>query len=680
MSSNGLEYLAGLRLGYPEVEWSQVERLERLQDLALGLVAPQEYGWSMRWAADLTQDVGWRVRNKAGGLMQLQMQPGIQSGPSAPFDLGAYRRAANRPYMAGLDQLGRPMLFPLEGGDILDAAGAAITVPDDGVWRTLVAKHALTAREPGTLTLTAGSVTVTGVNTQFSRLTSDADPRAMLLRIASADTAAGNEGFYRVATIIDDNNLTLATPPPATESNVPFRVQGEFFGAAPADPDIHRTPIVVWELVDRAVMPPGDGLIYADVMYNSATDAAVQFIDRRQAQTIRRRNINLAGMMLTAPDADPTWLIQWGAAVEAIEFVAAAGCRSGSTTDAGNAIGNDVGAVGQLLVLARDDGAGGHEVVARERIPFAFSSVAGPDHVSTEALIWNATSPNGLTGMDLIALPHNYSSTHALFYTDDTGSLLVRRSSDHGLAGSWGSAATILNPAGSDTVQRPRAILTRLTRIVVVFEYYDATAGDISIRFVYSDDYGATWETNSGDAYTIRNEAGTDLVHPDIAEDDDGQIWTAWKRGNDEIRLMKGQGLNDPTPAGLTAQQPLRGFIVSRQATAAAARTTTAGRPCLLPGPNGILVLYQECVTATGVSVLYQSWVANGRVMRVTKVSADSVNELGAPGEGYADMVVHPMPGGFVSLVHCDSPATAYSWRDYPVIPLYRDLSWFEGR
>jgi hypothetical protein len=678
--SNGLEYLDKLRIGFPELQWLQDEILQRLQDQFAGLLGPSGYGWKMRWTNNYEADVGWRIRNLSGGRLQANMQEGHLEPPYHP---GAQRRAQRNRFFVGLDQEGRPLLLNVntDGDALLDAAGAEIVVPDDGVWYTLVAKYATTLREPGTLTLTAGSTTVTGTGTEFTRLFDGTDPRASLIRIDSTDTAAGNEGSYRIATITDDKNLTLATPAPATEAGVYFRAEGEFFSGTPAAPDIHNHATVVWELVARTVDPPGEGLIAYDVMYDSGSSSNVNVVDRRFGQRLRDRDPHLAGVYLGGAAVSAPGLLDYAGAFgntgTLMEYIAATHCRGGASTDAGTAIGGDLGNSSQLIVTGETSGAN-HILVTHERIPYAVSTISGPDHGAVDTI---TTITGGITGLCLVALPAGYEETHLLICS--TGlSLQTIRTTDHGAAGSWTSSLTIANPTGSNTIQNPRAVMTQMGRVVVVFEYTDVGGtGDTSIRYVFSDDYGATWDTNSGDGYVIREEAGQDLLQPDIAEDDDGTLWVAWKRGDDEIRLIKGQGLNDPGHALLTAQQPLRGFLVSQQATGAAARTRVCGRPCLVPGPGGVLVVHQEVNTTLGQAQLWQSWVGNGRVTRVTKVVGITLSDVGS-GEAYADMVVHPMPGGMVSIVGTDASAGASNAAfiyDYPLIPLYRSMDRFQG-
>lgn len=551
MASNGLRFLAEQLLGFDELSWAQDERDERLNWLRLGMA--HECGWVGEYVGP-GLNFGWEVHDSGSGVLAIRTSSG---GVSLLRDLT--RADSTRPFI-GVDRRGR--VLEILAGELLDADGEPITVPNDGVWRTLIARYATRTHEPGTLELTGSSTTVTGTGTQFTRYSDSTDPQPTLLRIDADDTSEGNEGTYQIATITSDTALELVSAPPTDESDVKFRVKAQFFSGDPADPDAHNNAHVTWELVTRTTTRPTDTLVAYDVRRSGGT---VTTIDRRRASLYRQITADTRCFALTpaqwianfaidpapAGDADSvllpyhriTYVNNDADASTGVIGLALAPASTGSHT---TGLASDQPS-GMLLAGLYDDGSANRTIQISHYTQVSDESinqVGAWDHPDGGSAVTIAAA--GLLDVAVIALPADSGNTHALFYVDTNGSVIQRTSTDQGAT--WSGATTIWNPAGAEQVSRVAAVLTRMNRVVLVGAYSTGNR----IRAIMSDDLCATWDNNSQAGYGYSGStASTDVA---ICEDDRGNLWTVSAEGSDNgIRLYRGQAEGNPVPA--TAEQ-----------------------------------------------------------------------------------------------------------------------------
>lgn len=561
-ASTGLRLLAKLMLGIDEMQWLLDELQER--SAVERLASVYECGWIGNWGARGADNFGWDIVDSAG---QLTTRSEF-SGNGAPYPSNRLRD--NTVPFLGIDQKGRCLEVD-PSGILYDSAGNPITVPNDGVWRTLIAKFYLDVREPGTLTLTGGSVTITGSRTKFTRYGQGSDVRATKIRIDATDGAPSAAGTYTIATITSDTSATLTQAPPVS-GTCRFRVMGNFYAAVPADPDCHYIPRVAWELVTRTVSRPGDGLIAYDVMRSGGT---LSRIDRRHAQMFRIRNPVARHINVSWPtyrtdyDGATAPFIEGGeaavyemAANEICRRMQLTGCRAGARITNGPGDQN----TGMLLALTIENTSTGTDrLICKEYTPMGDPSNStssqsawyNPGGSGSEVVIISAT---GLLGAALCSLPRGCGNSHIAFYSDSSGILNYKTSTDDGQ--NWSAATSIWNPAGADAIGQIDAVLTRLGRLIVMCEYR-TSGGDYSIRYIYSDDYGATWNTNANAGYTVFSEAAINYECPKCREDPEGNLWTvAIRRGvPQEVRMVRGQAVNDARPDG--AEAPANGYKVS---------------------------------------------------------------------------------------------------------------------
>lgn len=395
-----------------------------------------------------------------------------------------------------------------------------ITVPDDGVWRTLVVKYEETAFEPGTITFTAGDKTVTGVGTKFTRLagkTTDSLQRGARIYVASG----GNAGTYwMVDTVTSDTELELTQNASANQSGIAFRVSGSYQGDIfPATPTAHRNPVATLELKSGIVLPDPDAyLVIADVMLDSGTSDKIQVLDRRYA--------NIARFLPTGPPRSCSI-----ARVLSVD-------TANSSTFTYTYNYQEVRAASQPLVNAASlvfwwalaPASNGQNMLAVATRAADIRAVLY-DAISGTWPAWNTTPgvqpdtsgvPNAAT---LEALPAVRGKTHILvYYRSDTGEIHSRYTTDDGAT--WGSQGTITAAADyADDTNPPLVLLTRAGRLYVFWSWSDG-ASEGGVHCCYSDDYGDSWQTNTGSGYEVFTETGS-IHYPrlkSVCETYDGRI------------------------------------------------------------------------------------------------------------------------------------------------------------
>jgi hypothetical protein len=536
--------LRNLQIGAPELSWLQSGLSARAQALRLGLGI--EPGWVGTFLGDGTPALGWEVYDDAGNLSVR-----LQTSPTTPNRL----RKTTVPFL-GVEPFGN--VLEVAVGRIRDSAGAFIPVAADDTWYTLVAKYMLDVHEPGTLNLTAGSTTITGVGTNFTRYaaTGSGDPRSMKVRIFDTDTVSGNGGVYQFATITDDTNATLVSAPPATETGVRFRVHGDFLGAIPTDPDSHWNGRVAWELRTRTVDLPTDALIAYDVRRASGS-GTLSLLNRQHAQVYRvndgRNRAYTAGLVAGVDDSTAgagafmppkSTLYVWGAN-ETVTQITATPARAGYAGPsnprncilAGLLVEDSVTNTDRFVVLVGNpqvDGFGG-----------VFGGTGRWDNAGYAGEV-AVVSAVGLRGIALVAVPEVTGHTHLAFYSDSTGKIQMKTSADDGQT--WVGPTAIWTPTAGNEAQASGldAILTRSGRLIVV-----APSGVTkALRWIYSDNYGVTWNTNTADGFLIADMNPKTLERPSIVEDDEGNLWTGAILGGTKATIFRGSAVNTPTDDG----------------------------------------------------------------------------------------------------------------------------------
>jgi hypothetical protein len=595
--TNGLRFLAGLLLDQDELQWSQDEIRERIGWRLLA--GAHEVGWVGDYVGPF-ENFGWEVYDSGSGVLA------TRNVSSANVLIGIDRLNPNtdRPSI-GIDSQGR-VLEVLPNDRLRDTSFALITVPNDGVWRTLVARYAVSRREPGRLTLTGGSVSVVGVGTQFTRYGDSTDSKASILRIAAADTSEGNDGEYEIDTITDDENLTLVSAPPATESSVRFRLKGRFFAGDPADPDSRNIAVARWELITRTTTRPTDGALIAYDVRRSG--GVVTLIDRKKSNIYQPKQsrplcYGLQPAFLYYDNANDTLSdlknlknLETNVASANTAFIglSMAPCASGSHL---TGLATDQ-PTGMMVAALWDNNTTRTIRVFHHTVAYGDLSVNWDDPDGGASV--DVVAATGIKDVALLALPASSGNTHACFYADTNGSVLQKLSTDNGAT--WSAATTIWNPAGAETVDRISAVLTRMGRIVIVAAYSTGNR----LRYIFSDDLAATWSNNTQAGFGFTGSA-TAAIDVSVVEDDRGNLWTiAAVAADNLLRLWRGQSEGNPAP---DSDEQSDGWPVGPDTPADSVTFVDA-----VAMPNGTLSIVCD-VDLSGTRLIYYVSVARRNVL-----------------------------------------------------------------
>lgn len=550
--SNGLRFLPQQLLDYGELQWAQDEQDERRR--LARLAQTMEAGWFGEYRGP-TPDFGWEIYDGGAGELSLRTLDAsgvpLQRDPSRPAP-------ENDTVTLGVDPIGQVLEQPI--GYVLESDDTRLLVPNDGVWRTLIAHYRTTQHQPGTLTVAAGSTAVVGDGTRFTRLNDGTVGLPDKIRVDAADTSTGNEGVYTIAAIGDDTHMTIVETFPEAETGMLFRVQGRFRGTEPADPDIHRCALVSWELVTRTCDRPTDGLIAYDVMRTGGT---LYLIDRRRGSLWRPPSAP------TIPGLQPV----------VFQSVAGALTTPVGTVGFGSAVNDSYGVAVAVAPAATGSHAPG---IAEDQPTGMLAAVLFQEGGTTtryvRALTWTATrakssgnaygweTPNGggtvtiATGagardVALVALPKGSTGiTHRCYVVNNLGDLVSYYSANNGET--WTGTFSVL--AGLD-IQRADVILTRMNRLLIAI----VTASSPYLRWFYSDDLGATFDDNSGDAYDVGGGATANITDLTLIEDDRGNVSIVTAEGSSYVdnpwRVYHGQAEGDPT---VDANEQTAGWMV----------------------------------------------------------------------------------------------------------------------
>lgn len=402
------------------------------------------------------------------------------------------------------------------------AQSEIITVPNNNTWYTIVAQAEVTQTEMGTLSVTIGSNAVTGVLTRFQTLygaTSSAFGRGSKIRIFGS--SLGNDGTYEVDTVVSDTALTLTTNVlGASETGLSFSIAGDYFNVTPPDPDIRRYQRVAISRVALLREPAAGVYPLADVKRNDAAGPPkVQIIDRRE-QRLYRTNVAQAGKGSTGTALSVRCVHQIStggalslAARPKLGYVT--GSLGFGAEDSAIAVSNSAPAGKNNILVAVENGGS-----------IDFFDQNNGDIPSAGDPLFGSTAAPSVTGVDpaLVRMPPGSGLTHLLVYMR-INKLYVRSTDDDGVT--WGAEVLVIDPTAvdaADTAANPAVIRLLNGRLLVVFEYYDDSAGKTYISSVTSDDLGATWDDNTGQGYEVYTSLLGDVVEPDVAQAADGRI------------------------------------------------------------------------------------------------------------------------------------------------------------
>lgn len=547
--------------------------------------------------------LAWKVVQPAGGGDLV-----VLTDPSQPFT-GLPAGAA------GVDKAGNLLTLTTDVGEVYKTLDG-ITIPDDAVWRTLVVRYAPRATEPGTISVTSGSATVTGVGTQFTRLTSQddlvsgtifptADETVGCTRIQIND-AVLNPGLWEIESIASDTSMTLTATATANESGVPFTVKGRFEqDDDPANLDLLSIPDVEFELVARTRYAADDDLILADVMLDTGSSADVQIIDRRVANLWQPMSERYG---TSVPHLHLQTIYQTDnvtAAAGGYDFMPA-NVLSRPLISASNepwvrnsSIAPRTDGIGMIAALGTDEGIRVCQYTTTNDRWNDRAATGGSRVYIDTSHDWSIAR----SSVKLIALPPQTGFTHLCLYQHESV-IYSRRSTDNGAT--WSSEATVWDLTGGGhvypgvTLEMFDAILLRSHRILAAT--VTGALGVDGVRFFYSDDYGTSWQLNSGDGWLLADSEND--YYPALCELDDATVvmCTRGTRATADSLLRKISPvdftfLDTPVPVFDPLASP---HTVDRKWRDYTADSTPFSRAVLLPGPNNTVWMIEQLNEADG--------------------------------------------------------------------------------
>ena len=506
-TSIGINWQYGLMVNMSELAFAAFMEPELQRQVLRARMA--EPGLVLNPAGCGNMGLAWRVEQvTAGGDLLIRVDRGV------PW--------AGEPVLAGVMSDGQAFAIEVDSALASYLQLTDITVPDDGVWRTLTVTRATTKYEPGIATFTASSATVTGVGTYFTRLTGRTMDGATVLTPGDKIyvTSGANAGeVYEIDNVVSDTEIEL-TAVAIADQDAAIVVAGTYYlNDVPTDPQAHVNPSYTIELQSGVVMPsPSEYLILADVMLSSGTNPKIQIIDRRSANMFRLKP-DARAMMRTATLA---------------VSMSVASCNSTTVTEPTYyqqmvaetrfAFGNPGGSY-EVSWVSIAPASNGVDVLA---VSSAYGDYLLARTYAANTTTWSGSvqpdSSGDINAAHLQLLPPQSGNTHTLVYLVNTGTTIYqRRTPDDGAT--WSSQSAIINDA--DIIDAPTpVILTRSGRMWVFYAFNDGSTF-YGIRAVYSDTYGDSWNTNSGQGYEVitRDYDGTAFLAPqDVTETDDGRI------------------------------------------------------------------------------------------------------------------------------------------------------------
>ncbi len=540
--SHGLKYLQYLKIGIDELQWLQYEEHERRMRRMLarfmshGLVTGRTRRNSLGRA--------WKVHDDDDdGTISIYSSMGRVVG-------GSY---GSQEHAWAVDKDGVPIQ--------MDNDQIVATLPNDATWYTVVMRRALTDYDRGSLSVTVGSAVVNGTGTEFTRLsgvTTDGYGRGSLIRIDAADTAHGHDGTYEVDQVINDGQVILTAPVggSANETGIPFTLAGDFSTAPPADPDRSQRWVPEFQVVARVRDPSNSDLILFDVKRDDAFAPKVTLIDRRAANLFREQ---------------PQGMASRGLALQP-EIVGAAAAPFGDAQMQIASIytGLPAGAHARNVALAREQNDG---MLALVEIP-STTTIHVREFDNFEDL-WQDPAGGGAVVLSAAGtypaieqLPPECGNTHIAFY-ENTGDNKVYRSTTANNGQAFAAAVATWDPTAinpNDRVQDLVAYMGRNHRLFLFGSYYVWNAVPANtykqIRYIYSDDYGTTWNTNANAGFNaVTGTAGTDDTEPTVTQGPDGLIHLAYVRDNGVSVEIRGKVSDDETGIVWTLGVPYSTFV-----------------------------------------------------------------------------------------------------------------------
>lgn len=525
-NGTGVDFKKNLRVGVDELSWLQEEDRRRAAMVFRALFRAPGLLFDLRGGLPGPQ---WRVHDDDDdGTVTIEAGlDGLAHAIGADGELVEYE-----PGRQGVD--------------------TEVALTNDNTWYTLVLKTDETQLyEPGTLTVTTGSATVNGTGTEFTRYagyTTDGYQRGSRIRIDETDSSNGNEGTYEINTVVSDTQITLTEAVGGTnEAGMPFTIAGNYAATAPSPPDIHKFRKPAFEVVARKRVAGADEIILFDVKRNDAGSPKVSLIDRRSCSRARRRPQDLGAARVSVRldythAEDVTIVNRWQ-----------------RTVLTGTAEGNARFAVAPAWIDNRTN-------PPRDGLLFAYEETStSPDTIATKRWLHTTDGPDtavtvvqsdSLCVCDLLQLPAGAPYTHLLFLNDTAnGDVTLYTSADNG--STWSSAGAIWQPASDTAAGEARAILLRNHRIILIAPIVTVPR---TVNYVYSDDYGATWSTNSNAGWPIISDGSTSYFRPGVCQTEDGRIWTfCSESGDEEVHFVVSEGEDLPDPASTTPVQVTMG-------------------------------------------------------------------------------------------------------------------------
>ncbi len=659
IDGEGLRFLDECKLGIDEMQWWKEGTAE--EGRRLRLQQTERPGLLCRLKNLGTKGLAWQCNQDGTGSGNLRVKVDDYGSEIAPNPDPAWLLAIDRDgHLIEFDgvPLGSGVGYPTPTF-LEDVTGTSIAVPDDATWYTLVMRRDVTPYERGTLQVTAGSAAVVGTGTEFTRFngyTTDGYDRGTRILILLADSAGGNEGTYEVDTITDDVNLTLrANIGGANESGIRFQVAGDFANTVPGDPAIHHRTRAVFELVARTREPANDDLIIADVMLNTGTSNDVQIIDRRDANVWSPRfSRNQLGKLQVTPQLAYATVFPYTGVALSRPDAYTPGVPGATWVRVAPA---EIGGLPGLLGVVELAG------VAVRTITLAGETWSTSGNVDVAG---TAQQPA------IVQVPAATGYTHRALYVK--GGILYRRSTaDNGVV--WGAETAIWDPTAvdpADYVEYPFPLLTLKHRLIVAAGYWDDSAdggaGQMQVRWIYSDDYGDTWETNAnaGTEWIANITAPAtyrDCSKPSLWQSGNGLIACAFVEDGDLVRMLTSHsdnGLIDNPEA----------VAVQRKGTAVTSAAATYDPAIFCDAQGNVLTFAAEHVAGLPrLEVIASRWGASSVVdERVVAVIQDGGGVAADP----VSCAVAQIAGGSTLYLFFSDTADA----NPPIVCMKMDLSY----
>lgn len=407
-----------------------------------------------------------------------------------------------------LDHRGGAVLLDSEGVPAeldADIDPVTLTVPDDDTWYTLVAYVEQTEYAPGTIDLDPASATVTGTGTRLTDLQAPvAGLRTSKILIEPADTAQGHAGAYTLTSITSDTEIAI-TPNPGgglAETGVRFKYASEHTQAPSERGTLARRRAAV-KLVARTRKPAANEYVLADVKRASGGTPEVQIRDRRHCNVARLLVNTTTSLSIRVVSSPGLQLTGHGGTIDGA--APGGGLQGLADTDRGTVLALWNNSTLELREYEIDG------------TPVATAvTVRGDDVI---ARICRVPQNQGQADSARVS--------HLIAVADTVSGAAVYFRFANGTTSSGSFTALPVANFDTDGVVPIALYRTKYDRIVLVCGC--TSGGVVDVRYVYSDDFGATWQNNSGDGWVLADSAGGAAINPLLgggAVGPDGTMWT----------------------------------------------------------------------------------------------------------------------------------------------------------